>query len=128
MKMEHRYPNNIAAIRKKYGLTQKELATRCEINVSALCRYEKGDLKVPKDKLTRIAQELEIPYFALDPATSSAVLDCSACGQIPKRYYSNGKYLYKCPWCGLGAAEDPDPVDALILWNAKISREKYIED
>ena len=53
--------NAIKCIRKAKGISQKDLAQKCELSANALCSIE-NDLSFPsKDSIGRICKALEIP-------------------------------------------------------------------
>lgn len=64
--------------RKQMGLTQKELAKRCDISESTVRNYELGNRYPDHDTLTDLASELEISYYALshnfDPSEIYGIL------------------------------------------------------
>jgi len=55
----------IRAIRKRKGLTQKEVAQRCGMADSAIRKYESGSVTPKFDTMDRIARALEVPVTAL---------------------------------------------------------------
>lgn len=52
--------NNIAKLRKKKGLTSKELGDLCDIEKSNLIPIEKGRINVTITTLIKIAKALEV--------------------------------------------------------------------
>lgn len=52
--------NNIKNIRELKNLTQEHVAERLDISQSAYSRLEKGEIKISKEKLTQIAEVLEV--------------------------------------------------------------------
>lgn len=52
--------NNISKIRKKKGLTSKELGLRCDIEKSNLINIEKGRINVTANTLLKLANALEV--------------------------------------------------------------------
>ena len=52
--------NNISEIRKKNGLTSKELGLRCDIEKSNLINIEKGRINVTANTLLKLANALEV--------------------------------------------------------------------
>jgi transcriptional regulator with XRE-family HTH domain len=52
--------NNISKIRKKKGLTSKELGYRCDIEKSNLINIEKGRINVTANTLLKLANALEV--------------------------------------------------------------------
>ncbi len=51
----------IKLLRKKKGLTQKELAEKCEISYNALCQIELNNSFPQKSTIKRICEELGVP-------------------------------------------------------------------
>ena len=49
---------NIKEMREKAGIQQKDLATMIGVSAPALCRYEKGDRRIPVEKLVPLAEGL----------------------------------------------------------------------
>lgn len=52
--------NNISKIRKKNGLTSKELGLRCDIEKSNLINIEKGRINITANTLLKLANALEV--------------------------------------------------------------------
>ena len=53
--------NAIRSLRKKKNITQKQLATLCDLSANALCNIESGESFPTKKTITKICQALEIP-------------------------------------------------------------------
>jgi transcriptional regulator with XRE-family HTH domain len=51
---------NISAFRKSLGLTQQELATKCELTQRAIAYYESGKHDIPHKNIIKIANALNI--------------------------------------------------------------------
>lgn len=51
----------IKSLRKKQGLSQKELAQKCGLSANALCSIEKNSSIPTKESLDRICKALAIP-------------------------------------------------------------------
>lgn len=56
---------NIKKIRKEKGLTQKELADKCNIIYQTIGKYERNLLNPKYETLEKIANALDISYFEL---------------------------------------------------------------
>jgi XRE family transcriptional regulator, regulator of sulfur utilization len=61
----------IKILRKQRGLSQKELAEKCELSVNALCQIETNTSFPQKNTIKRICEELKIPtsyllFFSID--------------------------------------------------------------
>ncbi|MES2568117.1 MAG: helix-turn-helix transcriptional regulator [Bacteroidota bacterium] len=52
--------SNISKLRKKNGLTSKELGLRCDIEKSNLINIEKGRINVTANTLLKLANALEV--------------------------------------------------------------------
>jgi len=55
----------IRQIREKQGITQHELALRCDIEASNMCRIESGNTNLTIKTMFRICTALEIPFHRL---------------------------------------------------------------
>lgn len=55
----------IRQFRKKSGLSQHELAMRCDIEPSNLCRIESGNTNLTVKTMVRICTTLNIPFYKL---------------------------------------------------------------
>lgn len=55
----------IRQFRKKSGLSQYELAMRCDIEPSNLCRIESGNTNLTVKTMVRICTTLNIPFYKL---------------------------------------------------------------
>lgn len=66
---------NIREQRKLKGLTQKELAEKSGISLSAIEKYERGKLNPSLGKVKDIAKALNINYTTLVPVSSIEELD-----------------------------------------------------
>lgn len=55
----------IRSIRKRKGLTQKEVAQRCGMADSAIRKYESGSVTPKFETMDKIAHALEVPVTAL---------------------------------------------------------------
>lgn len=56
---------NIKKIRKEKGMTQKELADKCNIIYQTIGKYERNLLNPKYETLEKIANALDISYFEL---------------------------------------------------------------
>lgn len=56
---------NIKKIREEKGMTQKELADKCNIIYQTIGKYERNLLKPKLETLNKIANALEVPIFTL---------------------------------------------------------------
>lgn len=57
--------NNIKKIRKRKGMTQKELGSKCGIADSAIRRYELGGANPKRETLQKIADALDVSIYIL---------------------------------------------------------------
>jgi transcriptional regulator with XRE-family HTH domain len=62
----------IRELRKRRGLTQEELASRCCLSVSHVSMLERGHRSPSYETLLALAQVLEVPPGALFPQPESA--------------------------------------------------------
>ena len=70
----HNVGRNIATLRKKRGLRQKELAEKIGISPNLLSHYENGRLSVPVDIVIQIAISLKVhtdAVLGLEPPAAS---------------------------------------------------------
>lgn len=64
---------NIRELRKRKGITQKELAHAVQISSSVLSRYENGEIIPSQDRLNAIADYLDFPRESLKAAQQSSI-------------------------------------------------------
>ncbi len=55
----------IRQIREKQKVSQHELAMRCEIEPSNLCRIESGNTNLTVRTMARISSALNVPFYKL---------------------------------------------------------------
>lgn len=60
MKMRSSLANNLILLRKKYGLTQEDLAKRSGVSRRSIALYETKGINPPVNSLQKIAQVLNI--------------------------------------------------------------------
>ena len=60
--------DNLKELRKKKGISQAELARKCEFSGTYISKIENGDRSPSLEKLDRMAEVLDVlPYKLLDP-------------------------------------------------------------
>lgn len=57
--------NVIKELRKRQGLTQKDLSEKCGISANALCTLERNEAFPTKETISRICAALSVPIPAL---------------------------------------------------------------
>ena len=55
----------IRQIREKHGITQHELALRCDIEASNMCRIESGNTNLTVKTMVRVCTSLNVPFYKL---------------------------------------------------------------
>ena len=55
----------IRQIREKQGITQHELALRCDIEASHMCRIESGNTNLTVKTIVRVCSSLNVPFYKL---------------------------------------------------------------
>ncbi len=55
----------IRQIREKQGITQHELALRCDIEASNMCRIESGNTNLTVKTIVRVCSSLNVPFYKL---------------------------------------------------------------
>ena len=55
----------IRQIREKQGITQHELALRCDIEASNMCRIESGNTTLTVKTMVRVCSSLNVPFYKL---------------------------------------------------------------
>lgn len=76
--------NNIKKIRKRKGMTQKELGNKCGIADSAIRRYELGGANPKRETLQKIANALDVSIYVL--TGESKTLSSPHIGKQIKKY------------------------------------------
>ena len=56
-------------------ITQSELAQACNVTFQQIQKYEKGNNKIPIDKLLKVAKYLNTPVLNFIPATEYTTVD-----------------------------------------------------
>ena len=54
------FANKLKKLRKERGLSQTDLAQRCNLNLSDISRYERGTVSPTLENFVKIAQALEV--------------------------------------------------------------------
>lgn len=65
MDAQAQFGATVRRLREAAGLTQEQLGARCEMDLSAISRLERGHRNLRLDTLVRIARALEVPPATL---------------------------------------------------------------
>ena len=65
MSAQAEFGETLRRLRQAAGLTQEQLGDRCDMNLSAVSRLERGHRNPRLDTLVRLAHALDVPPAAL---------------------------------------------------------------